>query len=277
MANIPDQTPAWAPVPMIETNDLVLGGPDGQINRQASAVLQRAQFLRSGLETVTGTVAGIAEQVGVSSQSLSNLQTSLQAVVAEADTALSVANTARTRADSATTKAESATTAAAAAQSDAASARTMAESSNTTAASAKATADSAAATASTANTNATAAKTTADNAAATAGTANTTANTARTIAEARAIRFDLPNATVTYSVTLALGAGARSIEANCTGARAGDAIFVSPVNAVPDGYGVGAAQCLANDKIRVSIVHPALALGANFSIPLRVFALRTGP
>lgn len=256
MANIPDQTPAWAPVPMIETNDLVLGGPDGQINRQTSAVLQRAQYLRNAVETVVGTVAGIAEQVGVSSQSLSNLQTSLQAVVTEAGTALSTANSART---------------------DAASARTMAESSNTTAASAKAAADSATAAATTANTNATAAKTTADNAAATAGTANTTANTARSIAEARAIRVPLPNATVTYAATLAVGAGARSLEANCVGARVGDAIFVSPNAAIPDGYGVGAAQCLANDKIRVSVVHPAIALGANFSIVMQVFALRTGP
>lgn len=248
MANIPDQPPSWAAIPLIEETDPVLGGPGGAANQQAIALLKRAQWLRNGLEAVTGTVAGVAEQVGTATVGVDD-------ALLKATTALTNSLTADSNASAARTTAESANTTAATAASNASSARTMAEA---------------------AATKADTATTTANSAAATAGTANTTANTARTIAEARAIRFDLPNATVTYAAGLAIGAGARSLEANCVGARVGDAIFVSPTAAVPDGYGVGAAQCLAADKIRVSVVHPALALGANFTIPMKVFALRTG-
>lgn len=255
MANIPDQPPSWAAVPLIEVSDPVLGGPDGAANRQAVAMLKRLQWTRNTIESVAGSVAGVAQQVGTATVGVDGALSTAQAATQTASSALSDASAARTTA-------ESANTTAATAASNASTAKTMAESADT-----KAT---------TATTTANTAKSTADSAAATAGTANTTANTARTIAEARAIRFDLPDSTLTYNVTLAVGAGARSLEANCLGARVGDAIFVSPKAAVPDGYGVGAAQCLAADKIRVSVIHPALALGANFSIPLFVYAMRKG-
>lgn len=95
-----------------------------------------------------------------------------------------------------------------------------------------------------------------------------------TAANAKATRVDLGSVSLTYTAALALGAGARSVAVNCTGAQVGDAVFVAATGAVPDGYAVGAAQCLVADVIRVSVIHPALVLGASFTIPLRVFALR---
>lgn len=107
-----------------------------------------------------------------------------------------------------------------------------------------------------------------------AGLAGNEAAQAMVAANGKAVRVDLGTVTVTYSAVLALGAGARSVTVACPGAHVGDAVFVAATGAIPDGYAVGAAQCLVVDVIRVSIVHPALVLGASFSIPLRVFALR---
>lgn len=121
---------------------------------------------------------------------------------------------------------------------------------------------------------ATAAQTAAGTANTSATSASTEATNAMTLANTKATRIDLGTVSLTYSAVLAIGAGARSITVNCTGARVGDAIFVAATGAIPDGYAVGAAQCLVADVIRVSVVHPALVLGASFTIPLRVFALR---
>lgn len=142
-------------------------------------------------------------------------------------------------------------------------------------------ADSAAGAAADAHSAATAAQTRADqadtkatSAQSAASSAGSNATAAMTAANAKATRVDLGSVSLTYSATLAIGAGARSVAVNCTGAQVGDAIFVAPTGAVPDGYAVGAAQCLVADVIRISVVHPALVLGASFTIPLRVFALR---
>ncbi|QRI46366.1 putative tail fiber protein [Xanthomonas phage X2] len=107
-----------------------------------------------------------------------------------------------------------------------------------------------------------------------ASVADAKAVAAQTAATARAVRIDLGTVTVTYTASTALVAGARSIAVACTGAQVGDAIFVAATNAIPDGYAVGAAQCLVADTIRVSVIYPALSIGNSFSISLRVFALR---
>lgn len=126
----------------------------------------------------------------------------------------------------------------------------------------------AAALAATANATANGAATTAGNAQTAANGAATTAGTAQADAAAavaavatKATRYDLGTVSLTYSAALALGAGARSIAVACPGSLVGDAVFVAATGAVPDGYAVGAAQCLAAGTIRVSVVHPALVLG----------------
>lgn len=107
-----------------------------------------------------------------------------------------------------------------------------------------------------------------------ASTASSTATAAQTAVASKVTRIDLGTLTVSYTATVAVGAGARWLEVDAPLALLGDAVFVSPTGAVADGYGVGAAQCLANGKVRVCTMHPALALLASFSIPLKAYALR---
>lgn len=239
MTNIPIQPAAWPEIPLIVETDPVLGGLNGPANRQAIAIAQRIQYAMAAVDMVAG--------VGTQAKAL-------------ADQALGLAS--------------SADAVALAAQSAAATADTKASTAQTTATQADTKATSAQTTATAADTKATQADTKATAAQTTAATAATDAQTAMTTAAAKTTRVFLGTISITYTAALALGAGARSVEATCTGARVGDAIFVSPSAAVPDGYAVGSAQCLTADKIRVSIVHPALVLGANFTIPVLAFALR---
>lgn len=239
MTNIPIQPAAWPEIPLIVETDPVLGGLNGPANRQAIAISQRIQYAMAAVDMVAG--------VGTQAKAL-------------ADQALGLAS--------------SADAVALAAQSAAATADTKASTAQTTATQADTKATSAQTTATAADTKATQADTKATAAQTTAATAATDAQTAMTTAAAKTTRVFLGTISITYTAALALGAGARSVEATCTGARVGDAIFVSPSAAVPDGYAVGSAQCLTADKIRVSIVHPALVLGANFTIPVLAFALR---
>ncbi|MFB0357377.1 hypothetical protein ABVD92_20115 [Xanthomonas euvesicatoria] len=239
MADIPEQPAAWPEIPLISTADLVLGGNNGPANRQAVKILQRMQLVKVGMDAATA--------------SLSTLQPLVAQARSGADAALTLARTADTTAAAAQTAAGTAQTAAAAAAAAASTADTKAVNAQTMA--------------NQADTKATAAQTA-------AGTANTNASAAMTTAAAKATRIDLGTVSLTYTAGLALGAGARSVAVNCSGAQVGDAVFVAATAAIPDGYAVAAAQCLAADVIRVSVVHPALALGASFTIPLRVFVLR---
>jgi hypothetical protein len=239
MPNIPEQPAAWPDIPLIAKTDRVLGGPDGPANAPLIAMLQRMELVREA--------AMAAQTAATAAQTL-------------ASSAGSAATAAASNAQTAITNAATAQTAASAAGAVGSAAQTAAQS--------------AAATATAAQTAANSATTAATAAQSTATTASTTATTALTTAQARAVRLDLGSVTITYSAALAVGAGARSLTVACVGAQPGDAVFVAATAAIPDGYAVGAAQCLVADTIRVSVVHPALALGANFSIPLRVFVLR---
>lgn len=253
MPNIPDQAPAWMGVPLIEPTDRVLGGLEGPANAQALALLARLQWVRNLTESVA-TAAGLtAEQVA---QALANAESANVQALAAWDLAGTVED------------------AAAATAALAATANATANGAASAAAAAQTTANGAATTAGSAQTTATAAQTAANGAATTAGAADTKATTALSEVATKATRYDLGTVSITYAAAIAVGAGARSLSVACPGALVGDAVFVAATGAVPDGYAVGAAQCLAADTIRVSVVHPALVLGANFTIPLRVFALR---
>ncbi len=239
MANIPEQPAAWPPVRLIATTDRVLGGEEGAANQQAIAILQRAQYLLTGVEAVQAAL-GVAQQ--------------------RATDALTTAGTAATAATGATTLADTAHTLAVAAQTAAGTADTKAAAAQTMATAADTKAAAADVKAGTADTKATAAV--------------STANAAQTAVAAKATRYDFGTVSVVYTAGVAIGAGSTWVEANCPGALVGDAIFVSPTAAVTFPYGIGAAQCLATDKIRVCINHPALVLGGGFTIPVKAFALR---
>lgn len=239
MADIPEQPAAWPEIPLISTADLVLGGINGPANRQAVKLLQRMQLVKDSMDNVTAT--------------LGTLQPLVTQARSGADTALALAQNVDTLARAAQAAAGTAQTTAAAAATAASTADTKATNAQTTA---------------------TQADTKATNAQTAAGTANTNASAAMTAAAAKAVRIDLGAVSLTYTAGLALGAGARSVAVNCPGAMVGDAVFVAATAAIPDGYAVAAAQCLVADVIRVCVVHPALAVGASFTIPLRVFVLR---
>lgn len=246
MADIPDQPAAWPDIPLIATTDPVLGGINGAANRQAICMMQRLQMTKNIGDAATSAVEALGPLIAQARGGADAALLAAQSAQAAADAAGDDAADAHSAASVADGKAVAAQNAAATADSKAVVAQTKADSADT-----KAT-----------------------NAQTSASTAGNDAAQAMAAASAKATRIDLGAVTITYSAVLALGAGARSIPVNCTGARVGDAIFVAATGAIPDGYAVGAAQCLVADVIRVSVVHPALVLGASFSIPLRVFALR---
>lgn len=239
MANIPEQPAAWPPVRLIATTDRVLGGEEGAANQQAVAILQRAQYLLVGLQAAQTAVDDAQQRVTSALSTASTAATAAGSASTLADTARTLALAAQTAAGTADTKAMTAQTMASAADSKAAAAQTAASTADTK-----------------------------------ASTADTKAAAAQVAVAAKATRYDLGTISVTYSATAALGAGSTWVEANCPGALIGDAIFVSPTAAVTFPYGIGAAQCLAVDKIRVCINHPALVLGGGFTIPVKAFALR---
>lgn len=232
MPNMPEPSPAWNDVPMIETTDRVLGGASGPVNVQAREIVARTGWLRAAVEDADDAAAA----------------------------AQASATAANTAAGNAATQAASAGTAASAAQASATAAQTTANTAVTNAAAAQSTAN--------------AAGTAAAGAQTTANTANTAAANAQATANSKSTRVDLGTVSIAYTAALAVGAGSRSVEANCAGAVVGDALIVVATAAIADGYAIGAGQCITVGKVRVSVSHPALVLGANFSIPVHVYAMR---
>jgi len=83
----------------------------------------------------------------------------------------------------------------------------------------------------------------------------------------------LGDITITYTATLAVGAANRQITVSLPSVRSGDLLSVRVAGPIPDGYNVGSAFCSTDGQLIVVVSHPALVLGANFSIPARVFRI----
>lgn len=260
MPDLPEPAAGWPAIPLIETTSRVLGGLDGPANAQALALAARADWLKAGLEAATAALTTAQSRIATSEATADAAMQEAAAAALAADTAEDAATAAALTAATASSTAGAAQMAATMAQTAASAADTKATAAQTTAGTADSKATTAQTMAGTANTNASAAVSTADAASAAVAT--------------KATRIDLGTVSLTYSAAIILGAGARSVQVACSGAQVNDAVFVAATGAVPDGYAVGAAQCLTAGQIRVSIVHPALALGASFTIPLRVFVLR---
>lgn len=274
MADIPEQPAAWPEIPLIATTDPVLGGINGAANRQAVKIMQRMQMAKDIADAATSSLAALSPLVTAARTRADDATTAAQAAWDLGDSAYDLASAAQGTAVAAQSAASTAQGTAAAASTAAATADGKAVAAQSAASTADGKAIAAQTKADQADTKATAAQTAAGTAETNASNASTTATNAMTLANTKATRIDLGTVSLTYSAALAIGAGARSVAVNCTGARVGDATFVAATGAIPDGYAVGAAQCLVADVIRVSVVHPALVLGASFTIPLRVFALR---
>lgn len=83
----------------------------------------------------------------------------------------------------------------------------------------------------------------------------------------------LGDVNITYTAAIAVSAGPRPIAVAVPNAKAGDILAVRLTAAIPVGYDIGSCYCLTDGTIQVVIDHPVLALGANFSIPVRVFRI----
>lgn len=84
----------------------------------------------------------------------------------------------------------------------------------------------------------------------------------------------LPNITLTGSIAIGVLAGPRSQTLACPGAVVGDILIINPVNAMPAGYMLGDVRCATANQVEVTLYTPAVALLANYSIPVRVTAIR---
>ena len=55
-----DPPAAWAPVPQLSTDALILGGADGPMNAQAKALVQRVKYLDELIAALDGRLEGTA-------------------------------------------------------------------------------------------------------------------------------------------------------------------------------------------------------------------------
>lgn len=83
----------------------------------------------------------------------------------------------------------------------------------------------------------------------------------------------LTDVTLAQSTLIALNAGPRtlSVATNCV---VGDRLVMHPVAAMPQGYMLGDMFCSANGTAQATLYAPLLAIGANYSIAVRVTAFR---
>jgi hypothetical protein len=84
----------------------------------------------------------------------------------------------------------------------------------------------------------------------------------------------LADATLSQTATVAVSNGYRTItvaEADCQGS---DRVYLTPIAPLPSGYSLTDAWCGTTGQLTAQIYGPALALGASYSIPVRVTVFR---
>lgn len=89
-------------------------------------------------------------------------------------------------------------------------------------------------------------------------------------------KVPLGTLTVAQTATLvAITAGVRTLTfTGVSGALAGDDLLLFPTAALPAGYAIHNVRCPAAGTVEVTMTAPLLAIGASFSIPCRLVALR---
>lgn len=86
---------------------------------------------------------------------------------------------------------------------------------------------------------------------------------------------NLPNVVLTQNATVAISAGIRTLTVNgVNGVLAGDALLLLPITDLPAGYAIHNAWSTANNQVKVTLTAPLLAIGASYSITMRLVALR---
>lgn len=107
-----------------------------------------------------------------------------------------------------------------------------------------------------------------------ADAANSAAEAAAAVLK-RAQLVELPTQTLTYSALIVLGAGiTRLAKTGITGLKAGEILVARSVGALPEGYALCDVLATGDGQATFNVYRPALAIGANFSFNVRLFALR---
>ena len=84
----------------------------------------------------------------------------------------------------------------------------------------------------------------------------------------------LGNVTIAQTAVVALPLGPRTVTASLTGCIAGERILVTPLAALPAGYGILDASCFSAGVLTVNIYGPALIIGGNYSISAKITVFR---
>lgn len=80
--------------------------------------------------------------------------------------------------------------------------------------------------------------------------------------------------TLAETAVVAITAGPRIVTFTLAGVIAGEPLEIFAISAMPAGYGIFGAVATAANTIQVTLMVPLLAIGASYSIPCKIIALR---
>lgn len=100
----------------------------------------------------------------------------------------------------------------------------------------------------------------------------TDVNSATPINGSSAVTF-IGTGTVAETAVVAISAGVRQVTVPVAGVVTGEAYTVAASGSVPNGYALHDCYCSANGTLKVNVTAPLLAIGQNYSIPVKVFKL----
>lgn len=78
---------------------------------------------------------------------------------------------------------------------------------------------------------------------------------------------------ISQSAVVAINAGIRAVSVNVPGALMGDSLVAFPAAALPTGYSIENAFVTAPGVVSVTLTAPLLAIGASYTIPVKVVAV----
>lgn len=87
-------------------------------------------------------------------------------------------------------------------------------------------------------------------------------------------KVTLGTITMAQTAAIAIAAGDRVLTFTVTGAIAGEDLLLFPTSALPAGYFIKSVIATAANTVAVTLNAPLLAIGASYSIPAKVVALR---
>lgn len=87
-------------------------------------------------------------------------------------------------------------------------------------------------------------------------------------------KVSLPDITISGTIAVGLLAGPKTHTISCAGAQVTDSFVLTPAGTMPTGYMLGDVRCKSAGQLEVSLYLPQVALLANYSIPVKVTAIR---